>query len=95
MANYCEDYPCCGHTPSDPCDPRSAISEPWYCDQCGYMHYGVGCDSFDDWDEDECDPANSYCAYDDADCETCREYWLDFHADGMREDEWLDGSYEE
>lgn len=21
---YCEDYPCCGHTPADPCD------EQWY-----------------------------------------------------------------
>lgn len=37
---YCEDYPCCGHTDKDPCDPRNVISEPWYCDQCGINHYG-------------------------------------------------------
>lgn len=24
MATYCEDYPCCGHTPEDPC------SQQWY-----------------------------------------------------------------
>jgi len=24
MATYCEDYPCCGHTPEDPCSPQ------WY-----------------------------------------------------------------
>jgi hypothetical protein len=24
MATYCEDYPCCGHTPQDPCEPQ------WY-----------------------------------------------------------------
>jgi hypothetical protein len=22
--SYCEDYPCCGHTPLDPCEPQ------WY-----------------------------------------------------------------
>lgn len=22
--SYCEDYPCCGHTPQDPCEPQ------WY-----------------------------------------------------------------
>lgn len=24
---YCEDYPCCGHTPADPCD-RQWYDEP-------------------------------------------------------------------
>ena len=24
MAQRCEDYPCCGHTPADPCE------EQWY-----------------------------------------------------------------
>lgn len=24
MSAYCEDYPCCGHTPQDPC------SRQWY-----------------------------------------------------------------
>lgn len=37
---YCEDYPCCGHTPSNPCDPRDQITEPWWCDLCGVNHYG-------------------------------------------------------
>jgi len=26
---YCEDYPCCGHTPSDPC-ARQEYDEPGY-----------------------------------------------------------------
>ncbi len=36
---YCEDYPACGHTPQDPCDPRNAITEPWWCDICGFNHH--------------------------------------------------------
>jgi hypothetical protein len=28
---YCEDYPCCGHTPSDPCE-RQPYDEPGYYD---------------------------------------------------------------
>jgi hypothetical protein len=27
----CEDYPCCGHTPSDPCE-RQPYDEPGYYD---------------------------------------------------------------
>ena len=27
---YCEDYPCCGHTPQDPCDPRMGASVDHY-----------------------------------------------------------------
>ena len=27
---YCEDYPCCGHTPSDPCDYTGPTSEDYY-----------------------------------------------------------------
>lgn len=54
---YCEDYPCCGHTPGDPCDPRSEVSEPWYCDDCGgYHHGGLYCpvaDWGDDYDEND------------------------------------------
>lgn len=53
---YCEDYPCCGHTPQDPCEPQ------WYdkpdafdttknphalCD-----HENGECD-VDEYDEDE------------------------------------------
>lgn len=29
--NYCEDFPCCGHTPMDPCD-RQPYDEPGYYD---------------------------------------------------------------
>jgi hypothetical protein len=29
---YCEDYPCCGHTPSDPC-ASDGKSEEWYYEQ--------------------------------------------------------------
>lgn len=29
---HCEDYPCCGHTPSDPCAPDGR-SEEWYWQQ--------------------------------------------------------------
>lgn len=28
---YCEDYPCCGHTPQDPCE-RQPYDEPGYYD---------------------------------------------------------------
>ena len=74
---YCEDAPCCG------------------C--CGTNLYGVRQDSLytepdqddfydQDYDEDVCDPYNSYCANDDDDCEECAAYWLGFHADGMAED---------
>jgi hypothetical protein len=40
----------------------------------------------DDYSDDECDPWNNVCATDDEDCDTCRDYWLDHHAEGMRED---------
>ena len=26
----CEDYPCCGHTPLDPCDPFEGLSSDDY-----------------------------------------------------------------
>ena len=26
----CEDYPCCGHTPTDPCDPTGADAAAYY-----------------------------------------------------------------
>jgi len=38
--SYCEDYPCCGHTPSDPCDGGGYISSEDY-----YKHF-----SADDYD---------------------------------------------
>lgn len=27
---YCEDYPCCGHTPSDPCTYYGPTSEDYF-----------------------------------------------------------------
>lgn len=42
MTGYCEDYPCCGHTDSDPCPGRGApVDEAWYCDDCGMDHRGL------------------------------------------------------
>lgn len=52
---YCEDFPCCGHTDMDPCPGRSVVMEPWYCDDCGVMHYGE-CEYYDGWDEEEEEP---------------------------------------
>jgi hypothetical protein len=31
MTNYCEDYPCCGHTDLDPCSPQE-YDKPGYFD---------------------------------------------------------------
>lgn len=27
---YCEDYPCCGHTPADPCDGTGPTADDYY-----------------------------------------------------------------
>lgn len=48
----CEDFPCCGHTDRDPCPGQSMISEPWYCDDCGFNHYGLTC-PYDDYVDEE------------------------------------------
>lgn len=64
MANYCEDYPCCGHTDLDPCPSRGVpATEPWYCDYCGYNHVTISCpnDDFDDeWDDEPYDEGYYY-----------------------------------
>jgi len=77
---YCEDYPCCGHTPSDPCE-RQPYDEPGYFDTSVNPH--ALCDHSegfcDVWDEDEEE-------FDD-DFPVSWEYPM--------EDQWLDGSYEE
>ncbi len=91
MTTRCEDYPCCGHTDGLPCNwtaPDYSNDPHLMCD-----HAAGVCDVWED--EDECDPANGFCAYDSDDCGECRDYWLDFHAEAMMEDRWLDGSYEE
>lgn len=71
---YCEDYPCCGHTPQDPCE-RQWYDEPGAFDITQNPHAlcdheaGV-CDVYED-DEPECE--------DNHDCEDCdrtEEGWV-------------------
>ena len=38
----CEDYPCCGHTPSDPCDLIEYVSSEQMLGDPARYH--VGCD---------------------------------------------------
>ena len=57
MSNYCEDYPCCGHTPSDPC-ARQWYDEPDAFDTSVNPHalcdHEFGdCYVDDDYDEEE------------------------------------------
>lgn len=54
---YCEDYPACGHTNSDPCDGVVVqTGAEWahdnYCDSCGYSHLGVCRDDYDEEPDD-------------------------------------------
>jgi hypothetical protein len=58
MAKRCEDYPCCGHTEQDPCDPEAfgfKTSAEWANDphlMCDHEN-GI-CEADDkDYDEDE------------------------------------------
>lgn len=97
MTIRCEDYPCCGHTDGLGCNYTPDYSNPHFlCDhEVGECEVQNALDDiFDEMDEDQCDPHNSYCIEGDDPCFECREYWAEFHADGM-EDQWLDGSYEE
>ena len=61
MSNYCEDYPCCGHTPSDPC-ARQPYDEPGYYDTTRRGNEHALCDHeygdcyVDEWDEEEEEP---------------------------------------
>lgn len=45
---YCEDYPCCGHTPSDPCE-RQWYDEPGVFDP--YKNPHAFCDHSEGWCE--------------------------------------------
>ena len=63
MASQCEDYPCCGHTPDDPCE-RQWYDEPGAFDTSRPGNEHALCDhensicevELDDDDEgDECD----------------------------------------
>lgn len=94
MSNRCEDYPCCGHTDGLGCNWTPDYSNPHFlCDhENGDCEVANMLDEIED-EEDGCDPHNGACE-NEGECRSCREFWLDFHADGM-EDQWLDGSYEE
>lgn len=54
----CEDYPCCGHTPQDPCEPQ------WY-DKPGAFDTTKNPHALCDHENGECD------VVDDEDLETC------------------------
>lgn len=70
---YCEDYPCCGHTPDDPCS-RQWYDEPGAFDtsipgnehalcehEYGFCDVGYD-DEPHDWDEDDLDDqGNPWC----------------------------------
>jgi len=42
----CEDYPCCGHTPSDPCDSFEGLSSDDYYKIFSSRDYDP---YYDDW----------------------------------------------
>jgi hypothetical protein len=52
---YCEDYPCCGHTPDDPC------TRQWYDTAAGRQHmmrhsmcdHDAGYCEMDEYDDEE------------------------------------------
>lgn len=56
--------------------------------ECGDMWT----DPASQWSEEmpQCDPHNSVCL-NEGDCHECNEYWLDFHADSLR-DEYTSGA---
>lgn len=62
MARYCEDYPCCGHTPQDPCD----YVAPDFTNPEVAARYHIGCDhnagycNYED-PEDEDEEPEEYC----------------------------------
>ena len=60
----CEDYPCCGHTPADPCEPQ------WYDTAAGkaqIMRHAC------------CDHDAGYCEIEppEPECDVCHEYECD------------------
>lgn len=82
---YCEDYPCCGHTPEDPCD-RQWYDEPGAFDVSVNPHafceheYGI-CEA-DEWgDEWGCE--------DEADPDTCEHGDWSCHIEWRGEELWL------
>ena len=65
---YCEDYPCCGHTPLDPCE-RQPYDEPGYYDTSipGQEHRLCDHEAGEcnvDYDEPDCED-------EEHDCDSC------------------------
>ena len=54
---YCEDYPCCGHTPDDPCDGTGYVSAEQMLENPAKYHLGcdheTGCCDYEREDDDE------------------------------------------
>lgn len=88
----CEDYPCCGHTPADPCEPQ------WY-DEDGAFDLTRNPHAFCDHEEGFCDAEYDepdeceYCGSEDHRSDRCPDVPEDDY--DVAEDQWLDGSYEE
>lgn len=83
MSNYCEDYPCCGHTDGLGCNWTYTPEMRTYDIAHAMCDHEAGfCDAYEADDDDTCPD----CGCDEDDCE-CPEF--------IMEDQWLDGSYEE
>lgn len=95
----CEDYPACGHTPADPCEPQwydepdafDTTKNPHaFCD-----HESMVCDVYDDEDDPEtCEECGEPIGQCDRSCSQPIERAYELNGDLM-EDQWLDGSWEE
>lgn len=70
MSNYCEDYPCCGHTPSDPC-ARQPYDEPGYYDTSRPGNEHALCDH----ENGDCDV--DYFEDEGEECPECGDFGLD------------------
>jgi hypothetical protein len=78
MANYCEDYPCCGHTNDDPCG-RQPYDEPGYYDTTIRGNEHALCDHENgECDVEEDEPECEGCG-DGGGCDMCDPYpfWQD------------------
>jgi hypothetical protein len=66
---YCEDYPCCGHTPQDPCE-RQPYDEPGYYDTSIRGNEHALCDH----ENGECDvDYDEECNDEEHECDSCED----------------------
>jgi hypothetical protein len=94
--SYCEDYPCCGHTPADPC-ARQWYDEPYAFDTSVNPH------ALCDHESGDCDvePCCDSCgAYDECDCgdepddyDYANDGGEDAHLDSYMEDFMSSGAF--